>query len=70
MQGQGTHVSAATSGTTTSMPVNTALSPGRTLSTWSLRSTTSRVRGRLPAGTYLERRKGKRGGGNEREERR
>lgn len=45
------HVRAATSGTTTSMPVKMALSPGRTPSTWSLRSTTSIVRGREPAGT-------------------
>lgn len=33
------------------MPEKTALSPGRTLSTWSLRRITSNVRGRLPAGT-------------------
>ena len=42
---------AATSGTTTRLPVNSSLSPARARSTCPARNITSTVRGRLPAGT-------------------
>mmetsp|Transcript_1705 Transcript_1705/g.4288 ORF Transcript_1705/g.4288 Transcript_1705/m.4288 type:complete len:207 (+) Transcript_1705:1792-2412(+) len=43
--------SAPTSGTTTSVPVATILSPALACSTWAWRTMTSMVRGKLPPGT-------------------